>query len=83
VLEDAARRITRQLQRRGLFAEDGAEDTRALTAPEGEASAALAELAATAASGMTPPAGPSCGEGRCRRRTGHLSGVEARSGGDG
>ena len=59
VLEDAARRITRYLRRRGLFADDGDEDTGALTAPQGDESVALAELAATAASGMTPPAGPS------------------------
>jgi hypothetical protein len=57
VLEDAARRITRYLQRRGLFADDGGSE--ALAAPEADEPLALAELAATAASGMTPPAGPS------------------------
>jgi hypothetical protein len=62
VLEDAARRITRYLWRRGLFADDpddGDANPSALTAPEGDDSVALVELAATAASGMTPPAGPS------------------------
>ena len=58
VLEDAARRITRYLSRRGLFAEDGAEDAGALAEPEGDEPRALAELAAATASGVTPPAGP-------------------------
>jgi hypothetical protein len=59
VLEDASRRITRYLRRRGLFGEDGEEEGGALSAPEGDEPLALAELAATSASGMTPPAGPS------------------------
>jgi len=58
VLEDAARRITRYLRRRGLF--DDADDTEAeaLAAPEDDEARALAELAANAAAGITPPAGP-------------------------
>lgn len=59
VLTDAMRRITRDLRRRGMFAEDGDEDTGTLAAPTSEEAEALAELAATSASGMTPPAGPS------------------------
>ena len=55
-LEDAARRITRYLRRRGLF--DDADEPEALSAPEGDEARALAELAANAASGITPPAGP-------------------------
>ena len=59
VLEDAARRVTRYLRRRGLF--DDVDETEALSAPASEAdeAPALAELAANAASGVTPPAGPS------------------------
>lgn len=51
VLEDAARRITRHLWRRGLFADAPDEDPSALTAPEGDERLALAELAEMAASG--------------------------------
>jgi len=58
VLEDSARRIARYLQRCGLFADDGEEEAGALTAPDDDEAGALAELAATAASGQTPPAGP-------------------------
>lgn len=59
VLEDATKRITGYLRRRGLLSDDLGEDGGGLAAPEGDESAALAELASTAASGMTPPAGPS------------------------
>ena len=55
VLEDAARRITRYLRRRGLFGDD---DAGSLAAPEGDEARALANLAESAASGRTPPAGP-------------------------
>jgi hypothetical protein len=57
VLKDAARRITRYLRRLGLF--DDVDETEALSAPEDDEARALAELAANAASGITPPAGPS------------------------
>lgn len=59
VLEDATKRITGYLRRRGLLSDELGEDGGALAAPEGEESAGLAELARTAASGITPPAGPS------------------------
>ena len=59
VLEAAAQRVMRYLRRRGLFREDGDADSSGLTVQEGEEAAALAELAATSASGLTPPAGPS------------------------
>jgi hypothetical protein len=61
VLEDAARRITRDLRRRGLF--DDVAEAETLRAPEGDEARALAELAANAASGITPPAGPACKRG--------------------
>jgi hypothetical protein len=67
VLEDASRRITRYLRRRGLFGNDSEENRGALTAPEGDEPLALAELAATSASGMTPPAGPSWRRAPCLR----------------
>lgn len=58
VLEDARRRITRYLERRGLLRGDDDATAGALTPPEGDEARALAELAATTVSGMTPPAGP-------------------------
>lgn len=59
VLEDAARRITRYLRRRGLFDDAGeTAEQQALSAPQGDEARNLAELAANAASGVTPPAGP-------------------------
>lgn len=58
VLEDAARRMTRYLARRGLLAEEGEADTVTLAEPEGDEARALAELAAATASGVTAPAGP-------------------------
>jgi len=54
VLEDAALRMTRYLRRRGLL--DDARDAED-TESDSEASG-LTALAATAASGMTPPGGP-------------------------
>jgi hypothetical protein len=61
VLEDAERRITRWLRGRELFADEGdvEEPSRTLVPPQGDEALSLAELAASAASGMTPPAGPS------------------------
>ncbi len=62
VLEDAARRITRYLRRRNLIGadEDGpCVDVAALAPPENEEAIALAELAATAVAGVSPPGGPS------------------------
>jgi hypothetical protein len=58
VLEDAARRITRYLRRRGLFDDADETEAEALAAPEDDEARALAELAANAAAGITPPAGP-------------------------
>ena len=54
VLEDAARRITRYLRKRGLFGDDEGS----LAPASGDEARALAELAGAAASGITPPAGP-------------------------
>ncbi|MBX3206000.1 MAG: transposase [Labilithrix sp.] len=54
MLEDAARRIMRYLRKRGLIGDDEGS----LAPVEGVETRALAELAATAASGITPPAGP-------------------------
>ncbi len=58
VLKDAARRITRYLRRRGLFDDADETEAEALTVPEDDGARALAELAANAAAGITPPAGP-------------------------
>lgn len=59
VLEDATKRITGYLRRRGLLSDDEGEHGGGLAAADADESAALAELASTAASGMTPPGGPS------------------------
>lgn len=58
LLEDATRRIKRYLKSRGLLRGDDDETAGALTPPEGAEARALAELAATTMSGMTPPGGP-------------------------
>lgn len=54
VLEDAARRMTRYLKRRGLLDEDEDEHDASLAGDR----SGLSELATAAASGDTPPAGP-------------------------
>jgi hypothetical protein len=59
VLEDAARRTTRYLKRRGLLEEDKGDDGEVLAAAaDGSETSGLAKLTAAAVSGMTPPAGP-------------------------
>ena len=80
VLEDATRRITRYLERRGLLRGTTTRPRGALTAPEGEEARALAELAATSASGMTPPAGPAWKRGALPPGHDRTSTVTCRSG---
>jgi hypothetical protein len=63
VLGDASRRITRYLERRGLLAREHDGNATTLAAPGGDEARALAELAATAVSGTSPPAGPSWRQG--------------------
>ena len=75
MLEDATRRIARYLRRAGLLDEDGA----VLAAPEGDEAALLALLAASAASGVTPPAGPSLCRGALPACTTATSIVTCRS----
>ena len=58
VLEDAARRIARYLRRRGLLEEDSAEEAEVPGASDAGEASGLAQLAAAAVSGTTPPAGP-------------------------